>query len=215
MVHTTFYNLSDEKQRRIIDAARCEFLAHPFEKSSINRILEDAKVPKGSFYQYFDGKEDLFYVCIAEVAKKLIALRKEHQQTLLDTGLLRTQEMGYDAGTEIYKQEVMGYLSKDDLDLYQRLIDSPASVRNYLQMELSATVLAPQVAEELAEHESVRKDIDLNYYAYLISMSEMLAMDYGVRVGTDSIGMLELSYDYLSALYANIRKPDEKKENPS
>ena len=70
MVHATFFRLNEEKRERILAAARREFSEHVYEKSSINRILDEAEVPKGSFYQYFDDKSDLFYLCISSVYKK-------------------------------------------------------------------------------------------------------------------------------------------------
>lgn len=206
MVHNTFYHLPEEKKSRILSSARKDFLANPYEKSSINRILNDAAVPKGSFYQYFDGKEDLFFLCICSVAEKLLQLRKMNEQTLLDTGLLRLEKLGYEEGVQQYTAEVTRLLSNEDLALYQRLIEAPPSVRNYLMTELSAAILAPALANELSNSQDVNKDINIDYTAYLISMSEVLAMDYGTRHGMDSIGMLKLSYTYLRAIYESIRK---------
>ena len=74
MVHTTFERLPEEKRNRILQAARAESIRYPYEKTSINRILAEAEVPKGSFYQYFDDKSDLFSCCICDVYKKLIPL---------------------------------------------------------------------------------------------------------------------------------------------
>lgn len=61
----------------ILSAARAEFVQHPYEKTSINRIPENAGVPKGSFYQYFDDKSDLFGLCILSVYQKIIEQRQK------------------------------------------------------------------------------------------------------------------------------------------
>lgn len=34
----------------------------PFEQTSIKNIVEDADIARGSFYQYFESKEDLLRV---------------------------------------------------------------------------------------------------------------------------------------------------------
>jgi AcrR family transcriptional regulator len=60
MPKETFYNLSQEKANRIIEAALDEFANVSFDKASINKIIEAAGIPKGSFYQYFDDKKDLY-----------------------------------------------------------------------------------------------------------------------------------------------------------
>lgn len=62
MVKKTFYNLPEEKRQRIIDAIMREFASHSIEEISINRIIKDADIPRGSFYQYFDDKVDLVQV---------------------------------------------------------------------------------------------------------------------------------------------------------
>jgi TetR/AcrR family transcriptional regulator len=70
MPNKTFFNLSDEKRRRIVDAALQEFAAHSFSEASLNRIIKHAEIPKGSFYQYFKNKEDLFLYFLDEVSKE-------------------------------------------------------------------------------------------------------------------------------------------------
>ena len=59
MIKKTFYNLPEEKRQRIIDAIMNEFSGSPSEKVSINRIIKEANISRGSFYQYFDDKVDL------------------------------------------------------------------------------------------------------------------------------------------------------------
>ena len=54
-----FLNLPEEKQKRIIQASLTEFSRVPFEEVSINRIIQDAGIARGSFYQYFEDKQDL------------------------------------------------------------------------------------------------------------------------------------------------------------
>jgi TetR/AcrR family transcriptional regulator len=70
MPKKTFFNLSDEKRCRIVDAALQEFAAHSFNEASTNRIIKNAEIPKGSFYQYFKNKEDLYLYFLDEVSKE-------------------------------------------------------------------------------------------------------------------------------------------------
>jgi len=57
---TTFSNLPLEKQEKIVAAAVSEFARHGYKKASINTIVRDAGISKGSLYQYFHNKEVLF-----------------------------------------------------------------------------------------------------------------------------------------------------------
>lgn len=58
-----FYRLSEEKQKAIRRAALKEFARVPIDKVSINRIIKDADISRGSFYTYFEDKWDMrFYI---------------------------------------------------------------------------------------------------------------------------------------------------------
>ncbi len=56
----TFMNLPIEKKNRITDAIITELSLHTYEHINIQNIIKEAKIPRGSFYQYFDGKDDVF-----------------------------------------------------------------------------------------------------------------------------------------------------------
>jgi AcrR family transcriptional regulator len=73
MPKDTFYHLSEEKQKRIFEAAVQEFSARRFSDASINQIIKNAGIPKGSFYQYFADKEDLYLYMIEKVSKDMHA----------------------------------------------------------------------------------------------------------------------------------------------
>lgn len=60
MPKSTFFNLPKEKMDRIIEIAVKEFKEYSYENASINRIVENAEISKGSFYQYFEDKKDLY-----------------------------------------------------------------------------------------------------------------------------------------------------------
>jgi len=60
MPKQTFLNLPAEKRNAIVRAAVDEFAEYGFEGSSINRIVANSGISKGSFYQYFTDKMDVF-----------------------------------------------------------------------------------------------------------------------------------------------------------
>lgn len=71
MPTATFYNLPAEKKAAIIASAEHEFSQYNFYDASINRIIKSAGIPRGSFYMYFENKEDLFFYLLAKVRNKL------------------------------------------------------------------------------------------------------------------------------------------------
>ena len=62
MPKETFLKLPQEKKTKIIKAAKKEFKRAPLEQASIKNIVEDAGIARGSFYQYFESKEDLLRI---------------------------------------------------------------------------------------------------------------------------------------------------------
>lgn len=71
MIKKTFLNLPTEKRDRIIREVKREFADHPVDKISINRIIQRAKISRGSFYQYFDDKMDLITVVTGEFSNHM------------------------------------------------------------------------------------------------------------------------------------------------
>ncbi|HKJ39482.1 MAG TPA: TetR/AcrR family transcriptional regulator [Anaerolineales bacterium] len=60
MPKQTFLNLPEEKRNTIINAAIDEFAQYGLENGSTNRIVANSGISKGSFYQYFEDKQDVF-----------------------------------------------------------------------------------------------------------------------------------------------------------
>ena len=69
MPKDTFYNLNEDKKTKIFDAAVKEFSTRRFSDASINQIIKTAGISRGSFYQYFDDKEDLYLYVIKKISR--------------------------------------------------------------------------------------------------------------------------------------------------
>lgn len=70
MPRQTFFNLPEEKQRILKQAAKKEFSRVPLFDASIANIVKEAEIPRGSFYQYFDDKDDLYFYLLHEHTKE-------------------------------------------------------------------------------------------------------------------------------------------------
>lgn len=66
MPKPTFFNLPASKREALIDRALREFAEHPFHRASLSRIVSRAGIAKGSLYQYFDDKFDLYRWLLTE-----------------------------------------------------------------------------------------------------------------------------------------------------
>lgn len=66
MPSQTFYNLPDPKKKRIVAGAMKEFSEKSLNEASISSIVKNAEISRGSFYQYFDDKKDLYFYLIGK-----------------------------------------------------------------------------------------------------------------------------------------------------
>lgn len=60
MPKQTFYRLREEKQESVMRAAVHAFVEHGFTRAKISDIANDAGIAKGSIFQYFEDKRELF-----------------------------------------------------------------------------------------------------------------------------------------------------------
>lgn len=70
MPKSTFFNLPDEKKDKIFEAAVNEFSQNHYGKITIDKIVQKAEIPKGSFYQYFENKDDLYVFLFNQIGNK-------------------------------------------------------------------------------------------------------------------------------------------------
>lgn len=83
MPTATFYNLPDEKRERLTEAIKKELTRKSITEISINKIVQMAQISRGSFYQYFQDKEDMLGYIIDYYNRKIfeglkIEIQKEN-----------------------------------------------------------------------------------------------------------------------------------------
>lgn len=66
-----FYRLPEAKKQVIRQAAIKEFARVPFEKASINQIIQNADISRGSFYTYFEDKQDVVRYIFEDNARQM------------------------------------------------------------------------------------------------------------------------------------------------
>lgn len=108
----TFFNLPEEKKARLLKAAYQEFSHASLDEASINVIIQESDISRGSFYQYFEDKEDLYFYCYhllkVNEKEKVDNCFKEANGDLIE-GLKRTFDYLYDT-----------YLSGPNKDFYHQ-----------------------------------------------------------------------------------------------
>lgn len=111
----TFNKLPEEKKTKVILAAKKEFARASLKDASIKNIVEDAGIARGSFYQYFDSKEDL-----------LQYLLKEHVEEMnkkLEGTLKETDGDIFQVFISIYDYMVNECINKGEADFFKRIFE--------------------------------------------------------------------------------------------
>ena len=83
MPKETFFNLPSDKRKSIEEVAILEFSTYGFDKASINRITKLCGIAKGSFYQYFENKKDVFFHTLDLIKERKLDYMSE---TLMNPG---------------------------------------------------------------------------------------------------------------------------------
>ncbi len=73
----TFYKLADAKRKKFLREAYKEFAIHSFEAASITNLVKSLGIAKGSVYQYFTDKEELYNYLVNDADKQLELLLKK------------------------------------------------------------------------------------------------------------------------------------------
>lgn len=165
MPKKTFSSLNGEKKNKLLKCAKEEFGKMLYEDVSINKIIQNAEISRGSFYMYFEDKKDLY-----------LYLVENYKKYLVNTYL------------EILKEEDGDFINAW-ICLYNKLIENIpkledlAFIKNiYLNMKLSSEKIGPLKPSEEQRtkfEKELLKYIDRNKYKYnsdedLISSFELL-----------------------------------------
>lgn len=120
----TFLKLPEEKKNKIILAAKKEFARVSLEQVSIKNIVEEAEIARGSFYQYFEDKEDLLGFILSnhleEMNKKMIENIEEANGDIFEFFIL------------IYDSMVDNCSQNKDMEFYKKIFENIKTSEDYL-----------------------------------------------------------------------------------
>lgn len=93
-MNSLFKSLKIEKQERIINAAIKEFVQSGFDKASTNEIVKEAGISKGSLFNYFNNKKELYFYLIehcVQVVEKIYDLIDLNEPDIF----IRLEKLGF------------------------------------------------------------------------------------------------------------------------
>lgn len=154
MPKKTFYNLSLEKQNIIIEAAKKEFSRVPVSEASIANIVATAGIARGSFYQYFESKEDLFYFVFESVGSLKSYLERELKKDKIDLFLINEGiychliKSFYKSENRNFAKELFKNLKVSEMD-YLKLQEKCKTEKTMFLKKIDRSILNTKTEEEL------------------------------------------------------------------
>lgn len=162
MPKKTFFNLNIEKREKIEDAIKKEFSRTTFSKASISNIIEEANIPRGSFYQYFEDKED----AIKYIIYKYIKL----EQNKIKTFLIETNGDIFETNIKIYDYMTEEILIGNNINLYRNIMEElKRNNVNIFDENIECTDINSINKLINLENLNIEKEEDINYMLKIIS----------------------------------------------
>jgi len=175
MPKQTFYNLTEDKRAVIEDAALNEFAEYGYDIASINRIVVNSKIAKGSFYQYFEDKKDLFMYLIHESARRKIEYISPVVMNFRDYGFFIVLRELFISGLSFAQENPKGAKIGEWLMKNQ-------NHEVYAEMMLTAGPMADAFYTPLFEHAvargEIRDGLDFAFISHLLTGLNTSMLEY-------------------------------------
>lgn len=195
MPKETFYNLPQDKRQRIINAAIDEFSKEHYSNVTINAIVKAAGIPKGSFYQYFENKDDLYIHLFTGMGDEKIDLF-QRLKTQIAAISFKDYMMSYIA--ELKKLEA----SNEQIARLKRefLNECPQEIKKQiLKVEMPKSIEAfRDVIQLYVDKGEFRRDLDAKVAAYITVMGISNLENYDYSESEDVLSVLTRIIDFLS-----------------
>lgn len=167
MPKETFFNLSEEKQENVMRTAIREFSEYGFEKGNIGNIAKNAGVAKGSMYQYFENKHELFIYAVKWATETL--LNKYQKQLLPESKEINIFDYLYETSKATMKQmmderDLVIFVQDVFLGKHKGVMDE--SVEYMVNLSEKYTL---QLIRHGKENGYIRTDIDDKYLCIFIT----------------------------------------------
>lgn len=191
MPKDTYLNLSEKKREMILNTAIDEFYEYGFEKASISKIVNKAGIAKGSFYQYFEDKEDLFSFVIENARERKLIYFSEIINSELELDFFELLRELYRASLNFLKGNPKlssindSFLISDNNKLKDKIMNQGIDKSNQFLKDLLRKGI---------ENGKVNHEIDLEFTAYIITSISITLGDYCRRKYGDLIELEDKDY---------------------
>lgn len=203
MPKTTFFNISPQKQAKVIEAALDEFSKYSYAQASVNRVIQQAGIATGSFYQYFQDLDDLYIYIMTYCAQQKLVFIQAAFSDLVDDSFQQKLKALYIGGIKYALSDPRLFLIGNRL---LEIKDSPLFQQITNQIDDSSIVnyVLDLINTAIRQHE-LRHDLDPQLIIQLIQNVNMTLIDYLLATKSPSDRSLKKEdYDTLAEMAVDI-----------
>lgn len=170
----TFNNLPNDKQDRIIDACFEEFALHDYKQASVSRIVKNLGIAKGSIFQYFGSKKELYQFLINYAGQKKLEVSQDMLNSEVDDFFewyKKVYSFGiqFDLKYPLYSGFLYNVVRERNFEDFEAFsIDNNTRVFDYIKAKL----------KEQQEKGKIRIDVSLDAMAFIFSSTHMGIYDF-------------------------------------
>lgn len=139
MPKLTFINLPEDKKQLLLAATIKEFSRVPLYDASIANIVKEAGIPRGSFYQYFQDKEDAFFFLLNDFAtqkkKSFVHILEKHSGELFESMIdFYQQFISEEDNLKFLKNALLNMTYEIEATFSRMIQDQENTEKNYRNM---------------------------------------------------------------------------------
>jgi AcrR family transcriptional regulator len=186
----TFFNLPEDKRNLIIEVTLDEFFEFGYQKASIARIVERSEISRGSFYQYFVDKRDLYKYIITEViSSKKYSYSKELMKDMDRMEFVEIVRQLFISGIRFYRDyPKMAVIATDFMRSRDEKLRNEVIGGSYKK----SNVFFTEMINDRKSKNEIDKSIDSKILNYLItslsiSFSEYLLENDNINFNDDQL----------------------------
>ena len=173
----TFTKISENKQKKIIDAAIKEFSSKGYNAANINTIAKNANISIGSMYSYFPSKEALF-LTIVDTGYEL--LQKALNEVVTRPGTI-FDKFEHMLRVSINYSKAYPHLNQIYLEISTEGLSHLATQLS-LKMEKITTVTYEALLTQAKKSGEIRNDVQQQVLAFCVdNIAMMLQFSYASK----------------------------------
>lgn len=184
----------------ILEAAVKEFAKNYYDSASINNIIKASKTSKGTFYHYFNNKEDLYFQVIEKIVQEKLKFlnrrmneefKESREISLFDSNfkMITKIAMEFAAEQPLYYELGLKMLGEPNANILETIISKYGN-----QSEQFVSAMVEKMYERGQIKKSLSKELVVKLISYTIS-------NYTTFIPMQDINNFNKMAEYLDQIY--------------